>query len=107
MFYRDGVATGVEYIFDKRVYENSPQDVRTVKARLLVVVAGGAMGSPLILERSGIGRKDLLEKVGIPVIVELPGVGENYQGIYLLSHIYHITHTHTNRSYIRRDSIPR
>lgn len=42
------------------------------------------MGSPLILERSGIGRKDVLDKAGIPVISELPGVGENYQGTLLL-----------------------
>lgn len=38
------------------------------------------MGSPLILERSGIGRKDILNKFNIPVVQELPGVGENYQG---------------------------
>ncbi|KAJ7123137.1 GMC oxidoreductase-domain-containing protein [Mycena epipterygia] len=76
---KDGVATGVEYLFDKRVYESSPQDMRSVKARKLVIVSAGAMGSPLILERSGIGRKDVLEKAGIPVVAELPGVGENYQ----------------------------
>ncbi|KAJ7143353.1 GMC oxidoreductase-domain-containing protein, partial [Mycena crocata] len=75
----DGVATGVEYIFDKRVHESSPQNVRAVKARKLVIVAAGAMGSPLILERSGIGRKDVLERAGISVISEIPGVGENYQ----------------------------
>ncbi|KAJ7233292.1 hypothetical protein B0H12DRAFT_172035 [Mycena haematopus] len=45
----------------------------------LVVVSAGAMGSPLILERSGIGRKDILKKFSIPVVQELPSVGENYQ----------------------------
>ncbi|KAJ7842957.1 GMC oxidoreductase-domain-containing protein [Mycena olivaceomarginata] len=75
----DGIATGVEYLFNKRVYENAPQDLRVVKARKLVVVGAGAMGSPLILERSGIGRKDILERAGIPVVSELAGVGENYQ----------------------------
>ncbi|KAJ7143342.1 GMC oxidoreductase-domain-containing protein [Mycena crocata] len=75
----NGVATGVEYLFDKRVYEFSPQDIRTVKARKLVIVSAGAMGSPLILERSGIGRKDVLERAGISVIAEVTGVGENYQ----------------------------
>lgn len=44
------------------------------------MVSAGAMGSPLILERSGIGRKDILNKFSIPVVQELPGVGENYQG---------------------------
>ncbi|KAJ6611006.1 GMC oxidoreductase-domain-containing protein [Mycena sp. CBHHK59/15] len=76
---KDGCAVGVEYIFDKRVHESAPQDIRTVKARRLVVVSAGAMGSPLILERSGIGKKDVLEKAGINIVTDLPGVGENYQ----------------------------
>ncbi|KAJ7046112.1 GMC oxidoreductase-domain-containing protein [Mycena alexandri] len=75
----NGVATGVEYVFDKRIYESSPQDVRLVKARKLVVVAAGAMNSPLILERSGIGRKDILERADIRVVAEVPGVGHDYQ----------------------------
>ncbi|KAJ7436330.1 GMC oxidoreductase-domain-containing protein [Mycena latifolia] len=75
----NGVATGVEYLFDKRVYESAPQDMRIVNARKLVVVSAGAMGSPLILERSGLGKKEILSRAGIPVIAELPGVGENYQ----------------------------
>jgi alcohol oxidase len=68
-------------VFDKRTYKSSPQDIRFVKARKLVVVAAEAMGSRLILERSGIGHKDILERAGIPVVSEIPGVGENYQGI--------------------------
>ncbi|KAF8917220.1 alcohol oxidase-like protein [Mucidula mucida] len=84
----DGIATGVEYIFDKRVYENAPQDIRTVKARKLVVVSAGAMGSPQILERSGIGRKEVLKKAGIPLIAELDGVGENYQDHAFLVTLY-------------------
>jgi hypothetical protein len=76
---RDGVAIGVEYLFGKRVHESSPQDIRLVKARKLVIVSAGAMGSPLILERSGIGRKDVLGMAGIPVVADIPGVGENYQ----------------------------
>lgn len=81
---REGTATGVEYLFDKRVYPLAPQDIHTVKARRLVVVSAGAMGSPGILERSGVGRKDVLEKAGVPVVSELSGVGENYQGMLLL-----------------------
>ncbi|KAJ7484622.1 alcohol oxidase-like protein [Mycena latifolia] len=75
----DGVATGVEYLFDKRIHESSPQDIRTVKARKLVIVSAGAMGSPLILERSGIGKKEILERAGIPLVKEMSGVGANYQ----------------------------
>ncbi|KAJ6556755.1 GMC oxidoreductase-domain-containing protein [Mycena vulgaris] len=75
----NGVATGVEFLLDKRVYVSAPQDVRTVKARRLVVVSAGTMGSPLILERSGIGKKGILEKAGISLVYVLSGVGENYQ----------------------------
>ena len=46
----------------------------------LVLVSAGAFGSPGILERSGIGSKDVLEQVGVKQRVNLPGVGENYQG---------------------------
>ncbi|KAJ7136140.1 GMC oxidoreductase-domain-containing protein [Mycena epipterygia] len=77
--FENDVATGVEYLFDLRVHEGSPQDIRTVKAHKLVIVSAGAMGSPLILERSGIGRKDVLERTNIPVISQIEGVGENYQ----------------------------
>ncbi|KAJ7634971.1 hypothetical protein FB45DRAFT_1056923 [Roridomyces roridus] len=75
----NGVATGVEYFFDAQVHESAPGNLRTVKARKLVVVSAGTMSSPLILERSGIGRTEILERVGIPVLADLPGVGENYQ----------------------------
>ena len=46
----------------------------------LVLVSAGAFGSPGILERSGIGAKDVLERVGVKQRADLPGVGENYQG---------------------------
>ena len=45
-----------------------------------VVVSAGALGTPGILERSGIGGKEVLEGVGVNQRVDLPGVGENYQG---------------------------
>ena len=38
-----------------------------------------SLKSPQILELSGIGRKDVLDKIGVPVKVSLPGVGENAQ----------------------------
>lgn len=42
-----------------------------------VVLCGGAINSPQLLELSGIGRRDVLEQAGIPVLHELAGVGEN------------------------------
>lgn len=50
-----------------------------IKARKLVVVSCGANGTPSVLERSGIGGKAVLEKAGVPVVVDLPGVGSNLQ----------------------------
>ena len=49
----------------------------------LVLISGGTFGSPGILERSGIGAKDVLERVGVKQRTDLHGVGENYQGFPL------------------------
>ncbi len=47
-----------------------------VRARREVVLAAGALGSPLLLERSGIGRPDVLAHAGVTVQVDSPNVGE-------------------------------
>ncbi|KAI1773042.1 putative GMC oxidoreductase [Hypoxylon cercidicola] len=44
-----------------------------------VILASGVFNTPKLLELSGIGNKELLEHHGIPVHVNLPGVGENLQ----------------------------
>lgn len=48
-----------------------------VEARREVVVCAGAVDTPRLLMHSGIGPKADLEKLGIPVLHDLPGVGEN------------------------------
>jgi choline dehydrogenase len=50
----------------------------------LVVVAAGAYGSPLLLQRSGIGPADDLRSAGIEVRADLPGVGRDLQDHPLL-----------------------
>jgi choline dehydrogenase len=45
-------------------------------ARREVIVAAGTIESPLLLERSGIGRPDVLNRLGVDVVVESPHVGE-------------------------------
>jgi choline dehydrogenase-like flavoprotein len=65
------VATGVQYL------QNGQSII--VKAEKEVILAAGALQSPKILELSGIGNKELLEKNGIKVIVDNPQVGENLQ----------------------------
>jgi choline dehydrogenase len=42
-----------------------------------VVVSGGTIGSPQLLLLSGIGPADHLRAVGVDVVADLPGVGEN------------------------------
>ncbi len=52
---------------------------RLATARRAVILCAGAIGSPVLLQRSGIGPVDVLEEAGIEVVHELPGVGENLQ----------------------------
>jgi choline dehydrogenase len=51
----------------------------TARARHEVILCGGSIGSPQMLQLSGIGPADLLQRHGIPVVAHLPGVGENLQ----------------------------
>ena len=50
-----------------------------VAARIEAILAGGAIGSPQILQLSGVGSAEALRQHGIPVVHELTGVGENLQ----------------------------
>ncbi|KAH8929872.1 GMC oxidoreductase [Atractiella rhizophila] len=71
---RNGKADGVEF------------DGRVIRARRLVILSAGALASPLVLERSGIGKRNVLESAGIELKVENHGVGENYMdhiGLYV------------------------
>jgi choline dehydrogenase-like flavoprotein len=51
----------------------------TVALNKEVIVAGGAVNTPQILELSGIGNPDILKKAGVTPLINLPGVGENSQ----------------------------
>jgi choline dehydrogenase len=55
-----------------------------------VILSAGAIGSVQVLERSGIGSATHLNKLGIPVMVDLPGVGENLQDHLQLRMIYKV-----------------
>lgn len=55
------------------------QEARTSRE---VILSAGTVGSPKLLELSGIGKPEILAKHGIPVVKELPGVGENLRDHY-------------------------
>lgn len=51
----------------------------TLKATKEVIVSAGAFQSPQLLMVSGVGPSDQLQKLKIPVVADLPGVGQNMQ----------------------------
>lgn len=77
----DDVATGVVL---QRTQLNVTTEY-TVEANKEVILAAGAIHSPQILQLSGIGPKKLLDSAGIDTIVDLPGVGQNFQDHPMLS----------------------
>jgi choline dehydrogenase len=64
-------AVGAEYIKDGKRYQALAQQE--------VLLSAGAIQSPQILERSGVGGDDHLANLGVPLVTHLPGVGENLQ----------------------------
>jgi len=57
-------------------------NLREARAVRAVVVSAGSINSPQLLELSGIGQPERLQKLGIPVRHALPGVGENLRDHY-------------------------
>jgi choline dehydrogenase len=81
-------ATGVEYLKGERLYRahgqpgTTPGVLSQAQATREVILSGGAFNTPQLLMLSGIGPRAVLEPLGIPVRVELPGVGKNLQDRY-------------------------
>ncbi|MHA7857892.1 MAG: GMC family oxidoreductase [Henriciella sp.] len=73
-------AVGVEY--------TQGGQTKNAKARGEVILAGGAINSPQLLELSGIGHPDLLNAQGIETVSALPGVGENLQDHFVIGNRY-------------------
>ena len=77
ILFEDKRAVGVRYFLggpDGSIY--------TVKARREVILCGGALNTPRLLQTSGVGPKSLLNEMGLKVITDLPGVGENLRDHY-------------------------
>ncbi len=68
-------AVGVRYRDDSRIEH-------TIQARREVILSAGTVNSATLLQLSGIGPMELLQRIGAPVKVDLPGVGENLRDHY-------------------------
>ncbi|KAH7311615.1 hypothetical protein B0I35DRAFT_481568 [Stachybotrys elegans] len=66
------VAKGVQII-------SKDGSLQSIEARKEVIISAGAINSPRLLELSGVGGSELLQRLGIDVIVDNPHVGENLQ----------------------------
>ncbi len=69
--------------------------LREVRAGREVILAAGAIGSPQLLQLSGIGPGELLHRHGIEVRHELPGVGENLQDHLQIRPVFRVENAHT------------
>ncbi|MSP50626.1 MAG: choline dehydrogenase [Alphaproteobacteria bacterium] len=97
----NGRAVGVAYLKHGIPYE--------ARAHREVLLAGGAVNSPQLLQLSGIGPAALLKQHGVAVVHDLPGVGENLQDHYLARVIWRctrpITHNESHHSLWRQAKI--
>ena len=73
-------ATGVEISYDGKV--------QRISAGLEVVLSLGAIHTPKVLMLSGIGDRVELQRLGIPVVQHLPGVGQNFQNHFAIGCIW-------------------
>jgi choline dehydrogenase len=64
-----------------------------------VILSAGALNSPTLLQRSGIGPADVLKKAGVKVVTDRRGVGANMREHRLLSTQYRLRHGSLNRSF--------
>jgi choline dehydrogenase-like flavoprotein len=93
-------AIGVEYLAGDRLYRahpapgGAPGTPRIIRASREVIVAGGAFNSPQLLMLSGIGPRAELQRHGIAVRIDLPGVGRNLQDRYEVSVVNRMNFDH-------------
>lgn len=63
---------------------NGGEPVRRIfRARKQIILSCGTLSSPLVLQRSGVGDPEKLRQAGVKPLVNLPGVGQNFQDHYL------------------------
>ena len=87
---RDGLrrATGLDYVAEG-------QGATTVAARKAVILAAGSIGSPQLLQLSGVGPGPLLARHGVPVFHDMAGVGENLHDHLQIRMVYKVSNVPT------------
>lgn len=86
-------AVGVEY--------RQGGELKQARAACEVILSAGAIQSPQLLQLSGIGPADHLREFGVPVLADLPGVGENLQDHLQLRLIYKVSKPITTNDDLR------
>lgn len=89
----NNVAVGVKIIHGGQEFD--------IRARKEVIVCGGVIGSPQLLELSGIGDPDVLRAAGVECLVANPEVGANLQ-----DHVASAACVELNQGYLSLDSLP-
>ena len=83
----DGRATGIAFLQQRQRWQ--------ARCRGEIILAAGAVGSPLLLQRSGIGPAALLQEHGVAVRHALPGVGANLQDHLQLRMVFKVSGART------------
>ncbi|KAG6876028.1 hypothetical protein C0992_001295, partial [Termitomyces sp. T32_za158] len=97
-------AVGVAYVPARNRTHGAQVKETVVRARKMVVLSSGTLGTPQILERSGVGSQGLLQNLDIKVVSNLPGVGEQYQDHYTTLTVYRVSNeTFTLDDFLRGD----
>ncbi|CAB3692743.1 GMC family oxidoreductase [Achromobacter pestifer] len=89
-------AVGVAYC-----HPAHPARVRSVRAKREVIVACGAINTPKLLQLSGLGPAELLRQHGIPVVCDLPGVGENLSDHYSVRIVARVKNSQTMNELVK------
>jgi alcohol oxidase len=86
VLFKNNKASGVEFRPNPKVQPDSA--IRFVGARRMVIVSCGALGTPSVLERSGVGSSAILQKANVEVVADIPGVGANLQDHHAMVYPY-------------------
>jgi choline dehydrogenase len=80
IIFRGNRAVGVEFVRPGTLHGGAVRGGTVQRVRAAeIILCGGAINSPHLLQLSGVGGAGLLRELGIDVVADLPGVGENLQ----------------------------